>query len=363
MKLKLLSVLVIDSGDRNDDSNFFLLKALGIGTAPAFQVETMPAARATSAALENRAVVILNDTILPPGLSGGALKRFVERGGGLLVAAAEHASWPQSETDLLPAKLGPPVDRLTGRGATIGYLDYSHPAFEVFKAPRSGDFSAAHVLRYRALEVAATERVLARFDDGGAAAVERRVGNGRVIVFATSLNDDWTDLALKPVYLPLVHQLVKYLARYEPPAAWQTVGQVVDLSVLLKSKADRVVVTPSGQRMSIAASDPGLVELSEQGVYDIRPAGSATTARPDRIAVNLDPTESELAPMDPPELVAAVTGKASDPTATAGSAADVSIEDVEKQQGLWWYLLFAGLLLLAAEMFVSNRLSQEERFL
>ena len=60
---------------------------------------------------------------------------------------------------------------------------------------------------------------------------------------------------------------------------------------------------------------------------------------------------------------AAVTGKASDPTATAGSAADVSIEDVEKQQGLWWYLLFAGLLLLAAEMFVSNRLSQEERFL
>ena len=360
---KPLSVLVIDSGDRNDDSNFFLLKALGIGTAPAFQVETMPAARATSAALENRAVVILNDTILPPGLSGGALKRFVERGGGLLVAAAEHASWPQSETDLLPAKLGPPVDRLTGRGATIGYLDYSHPAFEVFKAPRSGDFSAAHVLRYRALEVAATERVLARFDDGGAAAVERRVGNGRVIVFATSLNDDWTDLALKPVYLPLVHQLVKYLARYEPPAAWQTVGQVVDLSVLLKSKADRVVVTPSGQRMSIAASDPGLVELSEQGVYDIRPAGSATTARPDRIAVNLDPTESELAPMDPPELVAAVTGKASDPTATAGSAADVSIEDVEKQQGLWWYLLFAGLLLLAAEMFVSNRLSQEERFL
>ncbi len=101
----------------------------------------------------------------------------------------------------------------------------------MFKAPRSGDFSAARVLRYRALDVTPRERVLARFDDGTAAAAERRVGNGRVIVFGTSLDDSWNDLALKPVYLPLVHQLTKYLARYEAAAvSWQTVGQVVDLS-------------------------------------------------------------------------------------------------------------------------------------
>ena len=64
-----------------------------------------------------------------------------------------------------------------------------------------------------------------------------------------------------------------------------------------------------------------------------------------------------------PELVAAVTGRAGDATTQAAAAADVSVEDVEKQQGLWWYLLFAGLLLLAAEMLVSNRLSRQERFL
>lgn len=356
-----LSVLVVDGGDRSD-SSFYLTRALGIGNAPAFQVEVVPAGRVSPASLDKRSVVILNDTMLPPGLAGGALKKFVEGGGGLLVVAADKVAWPQSETELLPAKIGAPVDRLSGRGGTIGYLDYSHPAFEVFKAPRSGDFSAAHVLRYRTLDVAPTDRILARFDDGVTAAAERRVGNGRVIVFGTSLDDSWNDLALKPVYLPLVHQLVKYLARYEPPAAWQTIGQVVDLSALLKSKAERVVVTPSGTRTTIPASEPGLVELSEQGFYEIRPAGN-NTARPDRIAVNLDPTESDLAPMDPPELVAAVTGRAADTATAAGSAADVSVEDVEKQQGLWWYLLFAGLLLLAAELVVSNRLSQEERYL
>ncbi|MGE3705660.1 MAG: BatA domain-containing protein [Vicinamibacterales bacterium] len=358
---KPVSILLVDAGDRSDAS-FYLSRALAVGTAPAFQVESVPVNRLNAAALQGRAVVILNDTGFPSTLAGGALKSYVENGGGLLVVAGEKTGWPEAESDLLPAKFGAPVDRLSGRGGAIGYLDYSHPAFEVFKAPRSGDFSAAHVLRYRSLEVAPTDRVLARFDDGVAAAAERRVGAGRVIVFGTSLDDSWNDLPLKPVYLPLVHQLVKYLAQYEAPASWRTVGQVVDLSVLLKGKASRLVITPSTERVSIPANEPGLLELSELGVYEIRAAGS-TGERPDRIAVNIDPAESDLAPMDPPELVAAVTGRAADAPGTAPQAAEINVEDVEKQQGLWWYLLVAGLLLLAAEMVLSNRLSREERFL
>jgi hypothetical protein len=358
---RAVSVLVVDGGDRADAS-FYLTKALGIGNAPAFQVEVVPVGRVSPAMLDKRAVVILNDTMLPPGLAGGALKRFVEQGGGLLVVAGERTTWPASETDLMPAKIGAPVDRLSGRGGTLS-IDYSHPAFEIFKAPRSGDFSAARVLRYRALDVAPTERVLARFDDGMAAAAERRVGNGRVIVFGTALDDSWNDLAIKPVYLPLVHQVTKYLARYEPSAAWQTVGQVVDISAALKSRADRVVVTPAAERITVHANEPGLLELSEQGVYEIRPAAASSSGRPDRIAVNLDPAESDLSVLDPPELVAAVTGRATGTLAQPIVAAEISREDAERQQGLWWYLLLGGLLLLTAEMIVSNHLSRRERFL
>src|SRR5207237_6957472 len=122
----------------------------------------------------------------PPGLAGGALKRFVERGGGLLVAVGEHTNWPANEADLLPGQLGQVVDRMEGRGATIGFRDYSHPVFEVFKAPRSGDFSAARVMRYRNLQPSPDARVIARFDDGGIAAAERRVGAGRAIVLTTT---------------------------------------------------------------------------------------------------------------------------------------------------------------------------------
>ena len=304
--------------------------------------------------------MILNDTAVPPAIGTSGLKQFVERGGGLLVTFGDRGTWPANETEVLPGQPGAPVDRTSGRGGTLGFLDYSHPVFEVFKAPRSGDFSAAKMFRYRPLQSGPNDRVLARFDDGAVAASERRVGAGRVIALGTPLDDSWNDLALKPVYLPLVHQLVRYLARYEPSAPWLTVGQVVDLSALLKNRAERVVVTPSSAQVKVPGTEPGIVELNEQGVYEVRTVGSGST--PYQIAVNLDPAESDLTPLDPQELLAAVTGRAAGDDAAA-KPAELTVEDAERQQGVWWYLLMTGLLLLVAELVVSNHLSRTERFL
>jgi hypothetical protein len=156
--------------------------------------------------------------------------------------------------------------------------------------------------------------------------------------------------------------LVRYLARYEQTPSWLTVGQVVDLtSLAAQIRGDRIVVTPSGQRTTQRANAPGLLELTEQGVYEVRAAAS-TTGRPLAIAVNIDPAEADLAPVDPAELVAAVTGRATE-TTDAAAPEPLSREDTEKRQALWWYLLFAGLLLLAAETVISNRLSRKEKFL
>jgi hypothetical protein len=373
-----VSVLVVDSGTR-PESALYLTKALGISTTPAFETEVMPVTRVTPNNFEKRSVVILNDVPYPPAAANGALQKFVERGGGLLIAAGERTTWPQGETVLMPGTLGATVDRTASRGATLGFLDHSHFVFEIFKAPRSGDFSAAQIYRYRMIKQAPApqaaagqgraaaappqpaDRVLARFDDGAVAAAERKVGQGRVIVWASALDDSYSDLPRKPVYLPLVHQLVKYLAQFEPSRSWQTVGQVVDVASLTKSRANWVVVTPSGKRVA----QNGPLELDEQGVYDVRPAGGAVEGTPAQaIAVNIDPAEADLTPLDPAELVAAVTGHAAPaaaPTPAENTAFDV--KDAEKQQALWWYLLLAGLLLLTAETVVSNRLSQGERFL
>ena len=357
-----VSLLVVEGGDRQE-SSLYLIKALGISTTPTFQTDVMPVVRVSPSNFEKRAAVILNDVAFPPAAANGALKQFVERGGGLLIAAGEHTTWPQGEKDLMPGTLGATVDRTAGRGATLGFIDHSHFVFEVFKAPRSGDFSAAQIYRYRRIDPAPGDRVLARFDDGAVAAAERKVGAGRVIVWASALDDSYSDLPKKPVYLPLVHQLVKYLAQFEAPHAWQTVGQVVDVQSLTKSRANWVVVTPSGKRVP----QSGPLELAEQGVYDVRPAGGADAFAPQAIAVNIDPAEEDLTPVDPAELVAAVTGHAAAAPAgalpTAAEAEQIDIKEAERKQSFWWYLLVTGLLLLAAETVVSNRLSQSEKFL
>jgi hypothetical protein len=362
-----VSLVIVDNGDRAS-SSLFLSKALAIGTTPVFQVDVTPASRLTPASLDKRAVVIFNDTMFPPAGGGGVLKRFLERGGGLLVVSGDRATWPQGEAELLPGRFGATVDRTAGRSGSLGFLDYSHPVFEVFKAPRSGDFSAAHVFRYRTLQTTPADRILARFDDGAVAAAERRIGGGRSIVWTSTLDDSWTDIAVKPVFLPMVHQLVRYLAHYEPPTSWLTVGQVLDLAARARGRGDRtdrIVVTPSGERISqssVGEGGEGLLELNEQGIYEIRSTGAAS-GRPEAIAVNIDPAESDLNPIDPRELVAAVTGHATPTAAQPEQSQEMTREESERRQSLWWYLLMTGLLLLAAETVIANHLSRKEKFL
>ncbi len=192
-----VSVLIVQPDQADRDASLYLATALGIGDAPKFDVETIGASKLSGAQVDKRAVVILNDVAVLPTGGADLLKRFVERGGGVFVAAAERAKWSESEqASLMPGALGAAVDRPSGRVGALGYLDYSHPVFEVFRTPRAGSFSGVHFFRYRALDPK-TYRVLARFDDGAAAMVERRIGGGRVIAWSTSLDNSWNDLAVK----------------------------------------------------------------------------------------------------------------------------------------------------------------------
>ena len=91
------------------------------------------------------AVVILNDLAVSPA-AAERLGKFVENGGGLFVGLGPRASWPGTP-DVLPAQLGQPVDRTRGTAGRLGALEYGHPIFESFRAPRSGDFSSARDLQ------------------------------------------------------------------------------------------------------------------------------------------------------------------------------------------------------------------------
>jgi hypothetical protein len=76
-------------------------------------------------------------------------------------------------------------------------------------------------------------------------------------------------------------------------------------------------------------------------------------------ASNVSLAESNLERIDPKELVAAVTGN--------GASGSTSGQDVlpdeaqELAQRVWWYLLFAGILLLIAETVLAHKYSRATR--
>lgn len=350
-----LPVKVIVAQRAGGNSGLYLSRALNVGESPRFDVVVKDPDAVNADDLRTTAVVILNDVNLAPS-TADRFVRFVEGGGGLLIAAGPKSQWPDDRAPILPAVLKDPVDRMRREPSRLVGLEYGHSIFEPFRAPRAGDFAAARFYGYRTLEPLPGSTILARFDDGSAALVEKRTGSGRVVVWASSLDVAWNDLALKPVYLPFVHQIARYLAAYREPAAWMTVGDVLDPARAgMPSKATiGGVVSPAGKALSIDG-EGDVLALEEHGFYELRDqTGRSSLVVP--VAANVDLSESDLTPMDPRELAAASTTRAADES-LAATLADQEMTDQEREasQRIWWYLLFAGAILLAAETIVSNR--------
>jgi len=329
-------------------SGLYLRRALAIGDRPRFRVETRGVL--APADLAGRAVVVLAGTAPGNDAAAAALDRFLREGGGVL-AALGSAPWRGAAAALLPGTLGAVVDRTADRGGTVAYLDYEHPALELFKAPKSGDFAAARFLRYRRLQTDDASRALARLDDGAALLAEKRIGKGSLLAFASGFDAATNDLALQPVFLPLVHELVRHVAGHREMRLHRTVGEALSLDAGAQKEGARVT-TPSGERVRLEAGQMS-VELMEAGFYEVQKKDGTSL-----VAVNVDPAESDLAAVDADELKAALLHG---PRTARGDAVKTAAtpEEAERRQSFWWFLLAAAFVLLAAETAFSNRLSAE----
>ena len=346
-----LRVTLVERGGGN---SLYVTRALAIGEAPKFDAVTKGPDAISDDDLRRSAVVVLNDVPVSAALAR-RLARYVEGGGGLLVAAGQRASWP-SDVEVLPASIGAPVDRTRGAAARVTGLELGHAVFEAFRAPRSGDFSSTRVYGYRQVAAVADAQVLARFDGGAPAVLEKRLGAGRVLMWSSTLDQSWTDLPMKPVFLPFIHRAATYLAAYVPPQPSLTVGQVLDPTTAGAHKGQappRVLLTPSGRRVDLTDEGAEVLELTEQGFYELRGEGNEAAV----VAANVDPAEADPTPIDPAEIVSAAGAGAASTTA-ATNATPLTPEAREKSQRIWWYLLFAGVLLLGLDTLVSNRLTK-----
>ena len=156
--------------------------------------------------------------------------------------------------------------------------------------------------------------------------------------------------------------MVTTLASYTERPSWLKVGDVLEAGRAApvpgasRQVQPRVVLTPSGERVMLDGEGPDVLELAEQGFYEVRAQGR-DSAPPMTVASNVDLSESDLTPMDPEEVKAGVLGRA-DGAVPAGTNVSTTDQEQEKNQRVWWYLLFAGIVILGLETLVGNRISR-----
>jgi von Willebrand factor type A domain len=189
--------------------------------APPVRASVVPLDALDAPALRGPRVAVLAG-VDPDRLSAGhsgALGRFLDAGGGLLIAPGvrpDAASPPRRAPGWIPASLGVLKGDADARRAV------AHPAPSTFAGPALAPFAAdpdsaatlagADLFAYRVLAPAAGSTVAARLDTGDPWAVEGRRGDGRVLLLAAGLDAASGTLPANPDFVPLVHEWIFHLA-------------------------------------------------------------------------------------------------------------------------------------------------------
>ncbi len=332
-------------GTASDDPGrtLHLERALSIGRDPAIRVDRRSVATLSAATLRGAGAVILHDVKPTP-----TIEQWVREGGGLVVVAGSRLG-TLGEDALLPAAIRPLVQRTGDRGASFGQVSLDHRIFAPFRGGAQTTLSAARFFRYPRLEPTTDAIVLARFDDGLPAVVERSVGAGRVVLLATPIDVVDGDFPLHGgAYLPFIRSLALYLGGAAAAPLWRTVGDGWAPSPGL---IEPVLRTPGGDLFRPGVQGAGgALRLSQMGFYAVH-AGSATGEPVERLAVNPPADESDLTPMAPSDLLLGV-GRDS---ITGGRAGPVPPREVEGRQRFWHTLLLLAAVLLLIETVMASR--------
>lgn len=343
--------LIVESASRGRSDSLHLQSALTTDDNLPFTFTLKSTGSVDPASIAEQKLVILNDAGAINSALADALVKFVNGGGQLIVATG-----PQTQVDtfnnsfqqIAPATLREPVLVKPGESAAITDVKFDHPIFEVFQ--QSGRLAGANVIGYFRAEPRANATTLARFEDGSPALIEGTAGKGRVLLFTSSLGPSWNDLPLTPLYLPFIHQMVRYAGTREADS-WYGLGQTFTVHKNGDS-APPAIDTPSGTRLNEARSTPDgelLVTAREPGFYRLR-----YNSQPDFTAANIDGDEGDFSKLNLQEFVAGVTGGAG-AAEGAGANQNLSGEEVEGQQRVWWSLLLVALVLLLAESALARR--------
>jgi hypothetical protein len=271
-----LSVIIVDGAPQPvplNDEVYYLESALrrdqALGGKLAIEV-IGPDALTLATLTKARVLVLANVGPLDAAIAAGIVEH-VRAGAGLLVTMGD-----QVDVDAMNGALGEILPGRLRGSKELALLDNAevadvlglarfkaeHPALKplasVGNALTGLSKVETHTFMLLEPEGDAPRDVVIAFTNDAPALVERQVGAGRVMLLTTSIDRDWTDLPIRPGFLPLTQQLVLHLASALDDAGPRVLSVGDARTILVPRDIDEVYVTSPGGR-------PKAVEVETNG--------------------------------------------------------------------------------------------------
>ena len=241
----------------------------------------------------------------------------------------------------------------------LGEIAFDHPLFAPLAGAQFNDFTKIHFWKYRRInpEAIGAARVLARFENGDAAIVEKTLEKGRLLVLASGWNPADSQLARSSKFVPLISGLLEVWNPRPFDAANHGVGDRVALPAGEETNAalGPVVHKPDGTIVRLARGSTTFSDTDQPGVYTI---DMSTGVR--SFVVNLDALESKTSPLHVETLeqfgcrVANPARKVDD----REHLRQMQNAELENRQKLWRWLILSAIGVLIVETWLAGRVRQ-----
>jgi hypothetical protein len=328
-------------------SELYFRSALVSAAEAAFIVESVPVNQvsALQPTQAQYAFVVLSDLLSTPAPFEEALLKYVRDGGGVWVttgtSAARAPSVPVFGSRIIE---GRSYVRDGARFVNVGQVDPGYPSIE--RADRWAGVKFFFAVRVDPGDAT----VIARLSDQTPVLLEKRIGEGRVVLFTSGLDNFTNDFPQKPIWVPLVDRTARYLSGTESRSGSRVVDSFLELRTA-KERSVSVEVTDSDGKRPLSLAEATTAEnyqLNRAGFYELRLANG----RRDMVGVNPDRRESDLSQISEEALSLwrGDGGQEAQQAAAGGPEVNQTVP-----YGTWWYVLLLVLAAAVAESVFSGQ--------
>lgn len=341
-------LFVHQAGDTR--SPLYFGTALGSADQASFVLQSITPEQAADIDPSKYAFVALSDVPFIPSILENALTRNVQSGGGVLVLAGTADAHRQH----LPVFGGESQEGIyygrNGGSTKLGDADSVYPPLRDAAAWSGANFFYASKID------PGKARVAAKLADGTPLLIDKQMGEGHVLLFASGFDNITNDLPLSPAFVAFVDRTARYLSGEEAMSGARVVDSYVQLrspdtaaAAAGKTAANNVdIIGPDGKHplsLSEAATATSF-RLTQAGFYNVR-FGNGRSAL---IAVNPDPRESDLQPI-PADILKLWTGAG----ATQQGQQQATSEQTATISPLWWWFMLLLTITALAESVVASQ--------